>query len=431
MALAVGRLRTNLTATFLGHMSYAASQWALLVILARMGGPAEVGLFALALAITAPVFRFTNLDLHMVHGSDAAGSYAFSDYAALRYLSFPVALAACAVGVALLPGASWHVLIVVMAVAASKIFESVGQLVYGLAQQSERMDRTALSLVARGWLGVASFAVGYAVTRDLPVSVLAMSFMWAIVVYRIDGDTVRSLRGAETTGRGRKLTLFRPRFSWPTIRTMTLLSLPVGVSAAVASLTVQSPRYVVETELGTAALGIFASLAYTVRVVEMVSGAMGEALLPRLAKQHVGGQRTALRRLLLQGIAVSGALGMLGVLAALVAGKPFLSLLYGAEFARGDVLVRLMIASTLVMMAKLLGAALLAMRWLRLRMVCFVSTLAVVFVASLLLVPAHGLNGAAEALIIGFGWRCAFSALVVAYELGRRRVATDAHLPGE
>ncbi|MGI8856402.1 MAG: hypothetical protein ACR2JW_11675, partial [Thermomicrobiales bacterium] len=52
-------LRANFSWTFVGNVVYAACQWGMLVVLAKLGSPEVVGQFALGLAITAPVIMLT------------------------------------------------------------------------------------------------------------------------------------------------------------------------------------------------------------------------------------------------------------------------------------------------------------------------------------------------------------------------------------
>src|SRR4051794_16358727 len=64
-------LRANFTWTFVGNVIYAACQWGMLVVLAKVARPETVGNFALALAVTAPVIMLTNLQLRAVQATDA------------------------------------------------------------------------------------------------------------------------------------------------------------------------------------------------------------------------------------------------------------------------------------------------------------------------------------------------------------------------
>src|SRR5438067_13811448 len=76
-------LRVNFSWTMAGNLVYAASQWGILVVLARMGKPEAVGQFSLGLAITAPIMLFAGLQLRAVQATDARHLFQFADYAGL------------------------------------------------------------------------------------------------------------------------------------------------------------------------------------------------------------------------------------------------------------------------------------------------------------------------------------------------------------
>ena len=69
LAPAERSLRLNASWTFGGNLVYAACQWGMLVALAKFGSPELVGRFALALAVTAPVYMLTNLQLRAVEAN--------------------------------------------------------------------------------------------------------------------------------------------------------------------------------------------------------------------------------------------------------------------------------------------------------------------------------------------------------------------------
>jgi len=85
-------LRRNFSWTFTGNLIYAACQWGMLVVLAKLGSPEMVGQFTLGLAVTAPVIMFTNLQLRGIQATDAKGDYVFSDYLGLRLIGTGLAL---------------------------------------------------------------------------------------------------------------------------------------------------------------------------------------------------------------------------------------------------------------------------------------------------------------------------------------------------
>ena len=107
-------LRDNFSWTFVGNVVYAASQWGILTVLAKLGSPEMVGQFALGLAIAAPVVMFTNLQLRGVLATDARDEYRFGDYLALRLCATLLAMLTIS-GLVLLGGYSWQTSLVISA----------------------------------------------------------------------------------------------------------------------------------------------------------------------------------------------------------------------------------------------------------------------------------------------------------------------------
>src|SRR5271166_684261 len=77
-------LRVSFSWTLAGNVIYAACQFGMLSVLAKLGSPSMVGQYALGLAITAPVFMLTNLQLRGVQATDARHEFEFADYFTLR-----------------------------------------------------------------------------------------------------------------------------------------------------------------------------------------------------------------------------------------------------------------------------------------------------------------------------------------------------------
>ena len=73
-------LKSNFIWTLIGNLFYAASQWVVLILLAKLTNPQEVGLFSLGLALITPLFMLTNLQLRSVLATDAQRQYPFSIY---------------------------------------------------------------------------------------------------------------------------------------------------------------------------------------------------------------------------------------------------------------------------------------------------------------------------------------------------------------
>jgi O-antigen/teichoic acid export membrane protein len=178
-------LRRNFSWTMIGNLVYAGSQWGILVALTKLGSPEMTGQFTLGLAVTAPVFMLTNLQLRQIQATDAKLLYPFTAYLGLRLLCTQIALGAV-MAIAVCSGYRWQTMTVVLLVGLAKGIESISDMCYGLFQQHERMDRIAISLMLRGPLALLGLSLGVWLSGSVIAGVLGMVLAWGTVLIGYD-----------------------------------------------------------------------------------------------------------------------------------------------------------------------------------------------------------------------------------------------------
>lgn len=438
-------LRVNFSWTLVGNLIYAACQWGMLVVLARLGSPEVVGQFALGLAIATPVMMLTNLQLRYLQAIDAQQEYRFADYLGLRLLSVVLALLLIA-GIVIWSGYGVQTASIVLAVGLAKIFEGVSDIFHGLFQQRERMDRVATSKVIKGIASLLALAVVVYVTGNVFWGTLAMAGVWALVLLGYDGPTGRKLlRRAEAPADNEEEAdaadaattpvepqSLRPRWHIPTLTGLVWKAFPLGIVTLLISLNTNIPRYFIEGQLGTSALGIFAALAYLVVAGNMVIMALGQSASPRLARYYAAADYKAFRTLLLKLVGFGALIGVAAVVGALLLGRPAITLLYGAEYARQDLLVLLMIVAGLSYIASFLNYGVGAARYFKVQVPLFLCVTGTTTLASFWLIPTMELTGAAVALILSVIVQISGNLLIITHALygaARRPAADEAQQP--
>lgn len=406
--LAVPSLRANFSWMLAGNIVYSACQWGMISVLAKLGSPEVVGRFALGLAITAPVFMFTNLQLRGVQATDARSEFAFADYFSLRLAASLTGLSAICL-IALAGGYDRLTAAVILLVGLSKAIETMSDVVAGLLQKFERLDRVAISLMIRGCLSLSAFGTAFFLSKDLFFAVAAMVGVWLAVFLFYD---LAQARGVLDGRKG----FFSGR--WPRLKALALTSAPLGVVMTLISLNVNIPRYLLERSLGAAELGIFASLAYLLVAVNLIVNALGQAAASRLARMFVEGRMDRFRAVVLRLTGFGLLVLALGTPAAKVLGRPLLTLLYRPEYGRHDGLFTIMVATAgISSIASFLGYGMTAARAFRRQVpVIAASTLATV-VSSLFMIPLLGTAGAAWSLLIGACVQAAGSGVVLSWAM--------------
>lgn len=397
-------LSRNFGWTFAGNVIYAASQWGLLVVLAKLGDARMVGEFALALAVTAPIVMFTNLNLRAVAATDAGHEYRFGDYLGLRLTATALALSTI-IGIALVGGYGAETALIIVIVGIGKSFDAVSDIYFGLCQQHERMDPIAKSLALNGVLSLAALAVAIAITG----SMVSGAIGWAVASLLALGYSMRA--AAIVHGSNEVL---RPRWAPRTLGTLAVLAAPLGVVMLLLSLNANVPRYVIAHYLGERELGIFAAMAYLMVAGGTVISALGQSASPRLAKHFARGDIHSFRTLLVKFVLIGAGCGSVAVAFALVAGRQILSVLYAPEYAEHiDAFVWLAVAGGIGFVSSFLGYGMTASRRFRIQMPLFGAVTLVTTAASMLLIPAHGLVGAAWALVVAGVVQLALSVTVI------------------
>jgi O-antigen/teichoic acid export membrane protein len=387
-------LRANVVWTLAGRVVYAASQWGMIIALARFGTLEDVGTFSLALAVTAPLMMFANLQLRNLYATDIANQFDFTTYERVRRVSAllgMVGAASLALGYLDAPHIAWAIALMALA----KTLQLLVEVRQGVYQRFGRMDRLGQSLTARGGLGLLALAVAMWLCRDLHVAMLAMIGTWAAVLFLFDLPVSEAIRRAHTATsrtveRGAGLRLF-----W--------LAAPMGFVCLLDSVNQNVPRYFIEAHDGAMALGIYAPMTYVITIGATFVYAMGAPSAPKLAAHFFAGDGRSFSRLTLRLLATGAIMGLAGVLFAVVCGRWFLDTAYGPAYAEhAELFVWVMFSGGLQFVMTLSMYVLTATRRLALQLVIYASSTAVTAACSALLVPAHGLHGAALASVAGF-----------------------------
>lgn len=372
-------------------MVYAGCQWGMLSVLAKLGSASIVGQFTLGLAVSAPIFMFSNLQLRAVQASDVNCEYKFADYFTLRLIATALGLAVLA-GMLFFMRVPAMVKLAILLVSVTKTFECMSDVIGGLLQREEQLRRAAISLMIRGSASLIALSLVFAWFRGLPLALATMCAVWLSVLVFYDLRNARRIIGPCES-------FFR--CDWRTLRRLTLLGLPLGWVTTFVSLNANIPRYFLEHERGLADQGIYASLAYLAIAINLIASALSQSATTRLAHFFAAGDLKQfvrlLRKLSLLGIIIP----VIGVPLALMAGKPLLTLLYRKEYAEHtDLLALIMVTAGFNTVMAFLFCGMNAARRYRALVPAYLAGMLAGVIGSALLIPHFGLFGAGMAMLL-------------------------------
>lgn len=381
-------LRVNFTWSLIGNVIYAASQWGILVVLAKVGTPETVGQFTLALAICAPIVMFTNLQLRAIQATDANELYEFGHYLGLRLVMSTLALVTITM-VAVASSYGPVIVLTVAAIALAKAFESISDITYGLFQRHERMDRVAISMGLKGPASLLIIGLTVWWTGSIVLGAAALALTWLTLFLLYD------------LGKARELAPINPLLHTRRLWQLAKEAMPLGVVMLLLSLSTNVPRYVVEDYLDVGMLGIFAAMAYLIQAGNMVVTALGSAASSRLANLYAQGDSSGFNRLLIKLIGIALLLGAGGIFLSLAAGKELLSFLYTPEYSEhATVLTWLMFVGAVQYVGTFFGTAVTAKRRFKVQVPIHGVRVLLTWVLSIFLIHDFGLVGAAWAMAL-------------------------------
>lgn len=373
-----------------GNVIYSFCQWAFVPVLAKLGTPEDVGAYALGLAVTSPILMFANFQGRNLVASDVSDQYVPGEYLSFRISSLALALFAVC-GLVTFTQHSLQAGAVIFLIGLGQSFDYTSEMYFALMQRRNRLDRVAQSLMLKGLLCLVLLSVVMFATRSVLWTMAALAVGRGLVLWRVDSRNSAVIAGS-----------FRWVWKYATQTRLFLTALPLGIISGLGAFNFNLPRYFIEVDLSKRDLGIFSAIASLVGAGNLVMAALASCSIVSLAKAWGTGNTKEYRALSMRFLGVSALLGLASVFVALLAGDRILALLFRPEYAgHAGVFALIMSAGALGYVVSAQGYAMTAARKLLPQIPLLLCTAGVTTVCAWWLVPARGLEGAAEAWVLG------------------------------
>jgi len=177
-------LKTNVFWAFVANGAAAGFSWLMLMVLTKVAGPSDVGLFALAQAVALPIHTFFTFKLRVIQATDHACEFTDDEYRTFRIISsFLNILMASLFSLFLYQGITL-MLIVILSMSYSVVIYR--EFYISLLQKNERNDIISISTFFQGSLAIVFFVAGYFLFGGLSGSFIGILVSRIISVSLID-----------------------------------------------------------------------------------------------------------------------------------------------------------------------------------------------------------------------------------------------------
>lgn len=363
--------------------------WVCIIMLARAADASELGAFALAQAITAPIFMLLSLQLRQVQATDAHRLFSFHTYLKLRLATTALGVATVVTLSLLAAAVMKSAYLSLLALTAARAFDAVSDVFYGRWQFHERLDLVGKSLLLRSAAVVPLVVTAVATVPSSAAAAVAIALSSALILGSYD------LHRRVGTGEEE----LHQVDAGPFVLARTVL--PLGATLLLFSLNAAIPKYVLGFSAGQTDVGIFTAALLPFQFGQYVVTAIGQAASPRLAVEFATGNVRGFMVVQARLAVACAAMAACAVVLASSVGVTVLSVVYGHDYGIApEALTLFAIASGIGYLASALGFGATAAGQFNGQPVVFAIVTAVCFGSSLLFIPGHGTVGAAMALVI-------------------------------
>ncbi len=391
-------LKKNMLWNATGSLCNLGCQWLMTVIVVRLSDNyADAGLFALAMSVYGIFLPIAQYRMYIIQISDTEGKHTSGEYLAFRIITCLIALVLC-MGYAAITCAVGSLLPIFF----YGLYKTAGQLIdvlHASDQVHDRMDYIGISLCLQGVLALLCFTLLFGLTKNLSLTLASMALVVLLIGVFYDFPRTRSLAPLKVS-----ITPEKARF-------LLIHCLPVVIGGIAFSASPQLPRQLLFMIEGDSALGIYASVAAPITVIQMGASYIYYPFLTYLSKSYADRDRSAFLSMMAKTTVGIAGLGVVAAMLLELFAVPLLVLLYGESIsAYGYLVLPLLVSAILTGYVWFLNDLLIALRNFKAVLVSSIAELVTALALSVPLIHAFSMNGATFATIAA----CIICAVVMA-----------------
>lgn len=370
-----------------GNIIFAFSQWLMLIFFSRMSDPTQLGYYSYALAVTAPIFLLSNLQLRplLVADLNTSKSFSFSQYFSLRIITIVLAIV---VSLFFISRDTTFSIVILTLVVLIKASEGFSDIIYAYYNASKKTTFISKSLTIKSLLVIiSSFLVLY-FTNNIIYSLIATLCGYILVLifldFRKNLDYIKNIRLLD---KGFKAIIFS--------------GLPLGIAVMLVSLQTNIPRYFLEHYSNIEFVGIYTIFCYFLVIGGIIINSVCQYLSPYFSEYYQLLNTNKLKKIIIQAFFISLILGLMGLLISLPLHKFIIQTIYGDSYVEYSYLLPyIMFAGIFSYLSVVTGYLLTSFKAFKIQIPIFVVLVFLTTIYSYLLIPEYGILGAVYTTIL-------------------------------
>lgn len=305
----------------MGSAVYALSSFLLLIIVGRVCGEAEGGVFSIGYAIAQLMLTIGVFEATTYFATDAENRFTYAQYLGFKLVTCALMIVASIVYITSF-GYDAHKALVAYALVAYRLFEALSQYWFAAFQKENRLDISGFSTTWRSIISIVVFAVALVISKDIVVSMLLSSASELAWILAYDVPRLGKIRKVG-----------RPDFSPKPLLRLFAACFPLFISSFLAIYLGNVCKYAIDA-VGTEQMQyVFNVLFMPSFVINLFVNFFIRPSLTHMAELWLNREVRAFMKVVAKLLGAVVGITVFVVAACAVVGIPVLELLYGIDLA--------------------------------------------------------------------------------------------------
>lgn len=371
-----------------GMMFYYGCQWLTTILVVRLSGFSDGGVYGLAMTFTAAFGILALFNTRQYQVSDVIMEYSDRTYIKSRYYAMAASFLICAAGLLLndYTPYQWGVILLYM---LYKCGEAWIDVYHGIDQKNGRMDYICYSYIARGILMLGIFCSVLYLSQNLVLATGGMALTTILTAVFYDRRIAERFISKES------------KTDCAAVKKLMAAMVPLVIVAVTNNLSISLPKYYLERYYGETALGYYSSVATPSMIVQVGAATIFTPLILPLADRLKENDKRGFLDILKKVAVVFVILSILAVAVSVIFGEWFLVLVFKEEIKPYAYLFAPIILSTLLIAINAcLFPVCTVLREIKGQLAVGIGGVASSLAASIYCVKRYSMDGVVAALLI-------------------------------
>lgn len=305
--------------TALSGATVSLSSVITLLLVTRVIGIVEGGIYSIALTVSQQLSSIGNYCLRTFHSSDIKKKYSLNDYWILRIISCFAMFVISIIWIMIYKYDNYKACVVV-AMCMFKIFESYSDLYEGTYQRNDRMDVAGKSNFIKEIAALILSLAIVVIKGDLLIAIISMSIVYGVLFIIIDLNLISHFEQKE-----------KGNYSFSKVKELMILGLPIVVNSYLMLYINNSSKYAIDTYCGEEQVAIFNILYMPAFCINLLVSFIARPLIVQLAKKLEEKKISEVKSILLKEALIVVGLAIVIIIGMYAIGMTLLSIIYAVD----------------------------------------------------------------------------------------------------